>query len=138
MARFSMFNCPTWNDAAFRQLDTDARLLFIWSWTNPLSTICGLYQVSQRQMEIALSTDPDCLEERVALALEQLAAKPMVRYDEENEVIWVVNRAKHSNRSPKVAKAMQREVQDCPPSPLVDEFVARYGSMLNLRLREEE
>lgn len=131
MGRFTLLENSTYTDPAFVPLSTEARLLFIWSFTNLNAAICGLYRCSEREMRRALGRSG---ERRISSALEELAAKPLVRYDADNEVIWVVNRARHANRSPKVARAMQKEIEACPPSPLVPEFVAMYGSMLNVRL----
>lgn len=135
-----MVECALWGDPAFVELSTESRLLFIWSWTNPKAAICGLYHASEKQMERAIGHSiHDVPSEAGALehALGELRRKPLLKYDHDNEVLWVVNRARHANRSPKVARAMQREVEDCPPSPLVEEFVNTYGRMLDLRLRED-
>lgn len=138
MPRFSLIEHAIWNDPDFLKLSTEARLLFIWAWTNPGAAICGLYHASIKQMEKALgqqiAMDQEDAYIRVVTALGHLERKPIVKYDGDAEVLWVVNRARYANRSPKVARAMQKEVERCPSSPLVGEFVARYGQMLNLRL----
>lgn len=108
--------------------------MFFWSWTNPQSAICGLYVATTTDLRIALRDEPPATWHRVENALTELAQKPMVKYDRENEVIWVVNRVKHANRSPKVARAMQKEVGRVPDSPLLTEFVQRYGSQLGIEL----
>jgi hypothetical protein len=136
MGRFAMVECATWDDPQFQSLGTDARLLFLWSWTNPRAAICGLYHASERMLRRAISDQPLAEVERTWAALEELAAKPLLKYDAEAEVVFVVNRAKYANRSPKVAQRMQTEVEACPSSPLVGEFVNRYGEMLKLRLED--
>lgn len=124
-----------WNDTDFRDLTTDARLLFIWSWTNPEASISGLYHVSVKAMGRALgrpsghTLDQD-VEERVEKALEELGQKPLVLYDYDEEVIWVVNRARFTNRSPNQQKAIQRGYESCPPSPLREQFKNVYESIL--------
>ncbi len=133
---FEMFYRATWNDQAFIELSTDARLLFIWSFTSPPSALCGLYYVSPRQLERALEERPgassDPLRARVRDALLELARKPMVLYDDDAEVLWVVNRARYANRSPKVRVLLAREVRECPPSPLRDRFLEVYAQALDL------
>jgi hypothetical protein len=134
MARFTLLENAVWEDQAFRVLGVDARLMFLWAWSNPSAAICGLYHTSEKRLlrALELGAEPN----RIGRALEELSYKPLVRYDAANEVIWVVNRARHANRSPRVASRMQKEVQECPDSPLVEEFVAIYGEMLRLRLEE--
>lgn len=109
----------------------------MWTWTNPRSTICGLYQVSMWEMRLGLRENPPATEARVLKAIEELGAKPLVKFDAEHEVIWVVNRVRYANRSPKVARAMQKEVERAPTSPLVREFVEMYGGQLGIEIGDE-
>lgn len=132
---FEMLQRKIWHDRAFMDLSTDARLLFIWSWTHPANALCGLYHVSPRQLERALEerrgSDP-ALRARVKAALDELAVKPLVLYDDDAEVLWVVKRAEYANRSPKVAVMLRREFEECPPSPLKDRFIDAHGDRLGL------
>lgn len=133
--RFTLVENAVWEDPDFKRLSTDARLLFLWAWTNPNAAICGLYHTSETHLLKAL--EPGAEKDRLYPAMVELADKPLVLYDFNNEVVWVVNRARHANRSEGVAKRMQREVEACPESPLVDNFMAMYGQMLALRLKED-
>ncbi len=134
---FELFQRRIWTDPAFLELDVDARLLFIWTWTAPPNALCGLYHVSPRMLMNALEpprqgpAEP-ATRERVRLALVALARKPLALYDDDAEVMWVVSRAKHANRSPKVAVLLKREFEECPPSPLKDKFLRAHGSRLGL------
>lgn len=121
-----MLKTSTWDDPAFRELGPDGRLIFLWSWTNPDAAIGGLYHASLRQIARALSDDAPL--ERAERALRgELAAKPMIVYDFEQEMLWVVTRAAHANRSPKVAVAIMREWERCAPaSDLKAMFAVRY------------
>jgi hypothetical protein len=127
-----MIDKGTWTDDEFLALAPNSKLLFVWSWTNERAAICGLYEVSLRRA--SRETGLELLQ--VLEALAELALKPFVLYDEETEVLWVVNRAKHANRSPKVKMAMRREVERVPDSDLVDRFVELYGERLGLVLED--
>lgn len=134
---WEMFHRSIWTDRAFLELSVDARLLFIWAFTAPKNALVGLYEVSPRRLERALAegagpSDPG-LRERVRLALVELAAKPLVLYDDDAEVLWVVKRAEYANRSPKVLVRLQREVAECPASPLRDAFLKAYGRRLGIK-----
>jgi hypothetical protein len=138
MGDWVMLEQAIWNDPAFVELDTDARLIFLWSWSNPEAALGGLYHASEKQLVLALSSngtvlsgDPTHDASRLAAALEQLSRKPLLLYDDQAEVLWVVNRARHANRSPKVAVAIQREFDRCPPSPLKDRFQRKYRGLLS-------
>lgn len=135
MGEFSMVYKRMWNRPAFRQLDVDARCLFLWTWTNPQAKIGGLYHASVRAMASALGDPANGnvaeLEARVEAAITQLAAKPLVAYDYDTETVWVVNRAKHSITSPKVAVCVRREVELVAPGPLRERFLAMYGRAID-------
>jgi hypothetical protein len=131
-----MVETELWRDAAFRELGTDARLLFIWLWTSPQSTIGGIYSISPRMMEQALgenglgSSAAHGTDQRIGDALDELARKPLAVYDWDAEVVWVVNRAKYANRSPKTAIAIRREFEQVPDSPLREKFRRKYSELL--------
>ena len=129
---FAMVERGFWSDETVGGLSTDARLLFLWSWTNPRATIAGLYPVGQGPMRAALDRPDEARGARVRDALAELDAAGLVRYDDENEVLWVVNRARYANRSPATVKGMEREWRECPPSPLRDAFKRKYGRVLEL------
>lgn len=134
--QWEMFHKQVWLRPSFKALSSDARLLYLWSWTNPNATMAGLYECSPRDLARALA---DCngnpgaeLEARLGEAMAALAAKPLVLYDDEAWVIWVVGRVDHALRSPTQAKAMRREYEECPPSPLKGRFLSTYGELLEL------
>lgn len=136
MGDWTMVQHAVHDDPAYVELDADARLLFLWSFTNPDATLCGLYRASWRQLAGALAPlngrVPPEMDARVEAALNALEQKPLLLYDEDTEVLWVVNRARHANRSPKVATAMRREYERCPASQLKAQFRTRYGRQLDL------
>jgi hypothetical protein len=129
---WAKLQCEAWTDSKFMSLSTDARLLFLWAWTNDRAAICGLYECSPKQMKRGLGHQASeySQDERVEFALKELHDAGMVRYDDDNDVLWVVNRVKHANVSARAAKAMQREVRSCPDSPLVMAFLKKYGAEL--------
>lgn len=132
---WEMFYKRVWETGSFRALGTDARMIYLWSWTSPgPGRLAGLFQASPTQLAQALG-DADSLfgpRQRVASALRELAVKPLLLYDDEAEVLWVVGRVEHALRSPTQRVRMQREFVACPGSPLKDRFAATYGAQLQL------
>lgn len=142
-AAFEVVYEQVWTDEAFLDLTTDARLLFLWSWTQPRAAVCGLYSVATAELEAALGwnaelsprQDANARARRVRDALEELARKPLLLYDADGPVLWVVNRARYANISGRVAAMMRREFRSCPASPLKGEFERRYRATLRLEER---
>lgn len=114
-----------WDDPAFRALNADARLIFLYAWTSDRASIGGLHVASPRDLWRAVSDDLPTAS-RWERALDQLQAKPLLLYDDDAEVVWVVNRAKYANVSPRTQRAIQREYRRCPDSPLKTRFARRY------------
>jgi Rieske Fe-S protein len=128
LERYEKVHVKMWDDPAFVPLSTQARLLFIWSFTNSASTVSGLYKTSTENMGQALTEygrDVDIAVIESALA--ELARKPLVKYDWDNEVIWVVNRVRYAVTNEATRKKAQYEVDACPESPLKHEFAAVHN-----------
>jgi hypothetical protein len=124
-----------WQDPAYVELGPDARLLFLWSWTSPDAAIGGLYVASMRQLGRALSPAYNAaVARRIEAAIDELARKPLLAYDFDTETVWLVNRARHSMRSPKVRVAIAREYERVPEGPLKLAFVMKYGQDLGIPL----
>lgn len=135
MSGWAQVETRLWQDPAVVELGTDARLLFLWSWTSPDAAIGGLYVASLRQLGRALQADyGPHVAQRVEHALEELARKPLLAYDYDTETVWLVKRAHHSMRSPKVRVAIAREYDRVPDGPLKRAFAMRYGQDLGIPL----
>lgn len=143
MARptFAQVMTSLWRDRDFLALPTDARLLFLWSWTHDGAGVAGLYTASVLDLMLALESPPRSERliweattgNRVRAALAQLLTpKPMLLYDTDHEVLWVVNRARYANKSPRAAQLMRDEYERVPACPLRDEFSRRYWRELGL------
>lgn len=131
---FTMVLARTWRDPAFIDLGSDARLLFLWALSNPDAAMCGLYRATPTQMANALQRDgipAGSTVARVAVALDQLEVKPLALYDEQTQVLWVVNRARHANRSPACAEHMAREIARVPECILRRRFRRAYPGLLD-------
>lgn len=132
--RFTQVLHRTWADPDFLALGQSGRMIFLWSFTNPHAAACGLYVVTVPQLTAALG--PDTMRnlwlDHLDTALAQLARKPMLLYDEDASVLWVVNRARHANTSPRAQRLMRAEYDRVPPSRLRHKFHQLYAPMLQL------
>lgn len=124
-----------WDDAPIRELSADAKLLFLWSFTNSAcASLTGLTPVSPRKLRRVLHEAPLAAEKRIESALDELARKPLVVYDWDQELLWCVERTKHVNSSPKVAIGVANwfaSISASHPSPLLAKWKRRYGALLD-------
>jgi hypothetical protein len=107
----------------------DAKLLYIWSWTNEHNGMAGLYKIHEAMIcvETGLSV------ERLRDALAQIAEHEFAFYIE--GVMFVRTRAKRlRTRSPQIAKSIARDVSQIRSDhPLRIRFCETYEEMPWLR-----
>lgn len=124
-AEFRSVQTRMWReDDWFQSLDTDARLLFIYLFTNPSASICGLYRLPIRTMafESGLSV------ERVKELLDQFSAANKAHYAD--GVIWVV-RMRENQLPGKISKFVEvrldKDLAAIPDCELKRKYLIAYG-----------
>lgn len=128
-AEFRSVQTRMWReDEWFQGLDTDARLLFIYLFTNPSASISGIYRLPLRTMafESGLSV------ERVIELLAQFSAANKAHYAD--GTLWVVRMRENQIPgivSPKVKVRLDKDVAAVPDSPLKTAYLTHYGYPIN-------
>jgi DnaD/phage-associated family protein len=89
------FNTDLWNDAFVRKLPKDAKLLFIYLWTNPHCNQAGLYEIDLE----TIAFDTKLIEADIPALFELL--EPKVKWYPEVNLVWVKNFIKRQTKSPK-------------------------------------
>jgi uncharacterized phage protein (TIGR02220 family) len=118
-----------WDDSYIIQLDPNEKLLFLYLLTNPLTNICGVYQISLQRM--AFDT---------GLKLE-IVQRLLKRFETDERCLfrdgWIAMRnwLKHQNAgSPKVKQGIEMQLKAAPPG--LADYVSGNGiytiSHLNL------
>ena len=130
MGTFSLVHHAIWEDEAVRQLDGDGFRLFLWSFTNGTSaSLTGFTEASSRKIRRAVWPHERATEDRLEDVLMALAAKPLVLYDWDAELLLAVERPRYSVQNPNQAKAAAKWVAQLPPSPLVEQYRERYAHL---------
>jgi hypothetical protein len=107
-----------WDDAYIMKLDPSEKLLFMYLLTNPLTNICGVYQIQMKR--IAFDTGFDV----------EVATTILGRFEKDKKCLyrdgWVAMRnwLKHQNPSPKVAAGIKAQLE-AVPEPLA-KYVQGY------------
>lgn len=114
-----------WDDTWFTDLTPDAKLLFLYLFTNRRTTPCGVFEITIRAMsfETGLST------EQIQTALNLLA--PKVIWYAETQVIWVRNfyKRQRANSNERFASAA-RKALDAFPMAIQSDVVAYYPELI--------
>lgn len=111
-----------WEDEDFADLSVDARLLYIWSFSNERCNVAGLYKVRTKAMEV----DTGLTEARTAAALAELERARFVTYVD--GVLFVRSYVKHTRmRSPNMAIGIAKAVKAISPDhPQRRAFLEKY------------
>ncbi len=124
-AEFRSVQTRMWReDEWYQSLPTDARLLFIYFFTNPSASISGIYRLPLRTVEFESGIPMARIQELLAI----FSAAGKVHY--EDGTVWVVRMRENQipgNISPKVQIRLDKDVAAIPDSPLKARYLAHYG-----------
>lgn len=128
---YSTIEHAWWKDGAVAEMPLAARFLFVWSFTSsPMASLTGMSVVSTRALRRLLWPGESRTEDDLAVEIDALAAKPLVLYDWDHEVLWCVRRAGHALKNEKQAKGAARWLLSVPPeSPILGTFFEHYPSV---------
>jgi hypothetical protein len=112
-----------WSDPDFRRLAPAAKLMYLWSFTNPRCGMAGIYKVP---LELA-AFEMGLTERKTATALAELSDKRFLHYID--HVMWVRTRVKHlRTRTVQIARSIAKDVEQIPEEhPLRQAFLDTYG-----------
>lgn len=123
MSRREDVDNAIWSDGEFVEgLSPEAKLLYLWSFTNPRCGMAGMYRVMRSAIVLETGLPP----ERLDAALAELADRRFAFYD--GGVMWVRSRVKHlRTRGEKIAKAIRRDIDTVGDHEYVVQFRSEYG-----------
>lgn len=111
-------------DEWFQSLDTDARLLFIYLFTNPSASVSGIYRLPLRTIEFESGIPA----ERVKEMLAKFSAENKAHYAD--GVVWVVRMRENQlpgTISPQVKTRLDKDVASIPPCSIKTAYLRHYG-----------
>lgn len=102
-----------WDDTYIMKLDPIEKLLFLYLLTNPLTNICGIYEITPRRVAFDTGIDSEMVE------------KIFKRYEKEQKIVYqngwvcIVNFIKNQTLNPSVVKGIKRELKLVPRDSLL-------------------
>ncbi len=122
------FNSATWTDPWVRKLPKDAKILFLYLWTNNHKNLIALYPIDIDTMAFETALN----KKEVLKALTALRQK--VKYDPVNERVWIVNHVRHQYlRTGKVSVQIVKGIKKCliaARHPFANDFLRVYGDLV--------
>lgn len=122
------FNTQTWKDSWFRKLSTKAKNLFIFLWTNDHKNLACIYEIDIETICFYTGLTKKDVKDTLSILY------PKVKYDFENEVVWVVNFVRHQfmrteNISPKIITGIKNNLVQNNGHFFIGEFLKEYQSL---------
>ncbi len=108
MAKYRMVNVKFWDDTYIGNLDTTSKLLFLYFFTNPLTTISGIYEIQLKRIALDTGLDKETVE------------KVLVRFEKDGKMtfrdgwIYIKNFIKNQMVNASVLQGVEREIQLIP------------------------
>ncbi|MDQ3730280.1 MAG: hypothetical protein M3355_11910 [Actinomycetota bacterium] len=123
MSRREDVDNAIWGDPDFLHLSAPGRFLYLWSFTNPLCNMAGVYKVGQRTMAF----DTGLTSSQVAKGFRELREFAFWVYHD--PYLWVRSRVKHlRTRTEPMARSIHNVVEPIDPChPIRQKFLSTYG-----------
>lgn len=108
MAQSRIVNTDFWKDSYIVDLEPVEKLLFIYLFTNPRTSLAGIYEINNR--EISFDTGID--KEQVELILRKFSLAGKVYYEKN----WIVlsNFIKHQRLNPSIIRGIEKAIEELP------------------------
>lgn len=120
-SRYIRIATKFWQDEKARRLSDDAKLLYLYVLTSPHSNMAGYYVLPKPYV----AYDLQWLPERLDKALAELLRTGLIKYCEQNDVVFIPNFFKYNpiqNRNQAVGVA--KRVSELPANTLQKDFLA--------------
>lgn len=129
MSRREDVDNAIWSDPDFDAMTAEAKLLYLWSFTNQRCGMAGIYKVARRHMALETSVSDPIL----SRALAELEEARFVFYD--GQVLWVRSRIKHlRTKTSQIARSIRKDVDKIDDDhPYKASLVEMYGDHQWLR-----
>lgn len=102
---FRKFDTGTWQDPWFEALSKDAKLLFIYLWTNETCNAAGMYRLTKKRIYFDCGVDIDKTSEEI---------KEKIVWNTEETIVWVKNFFKHQRQNEKFSQSAVKAILGLP------------------------
>jgi hypothetical protein len=123
MARREMVVNTIW-DTELSEVKPTAKLIYVWSFTNPACGMAGVYPMPVRMIAGSLDLERD----ETQVALDELCVARLLWHD--GKWMWVRGRVKHiHSRTKQIAASIDKDLKVVPDGhPILNLFNEKYGS----------
>lgn len=114
------FDDNFWGDTFVQELDKDAKLLFLYLWTNKRCNSAGLYEITPKTITFETGISTSELPKLFEILKEKVVWIP------DQNIVWVKNFLKNQPQSPQFLKAVCDCLYNVNSNGIVDEYRSYY------------
>lgn len=112
-----------WTDPKVKDLEPDAKLLFLYLITNPHTHVSGIYYI----LKTTIQTETKLTGKGIDRVSDILSRARLCRFDANLSLVWVCRMMEYQARGEKARKsAAHHIIEDLHKSPLIMEFLREY------------
>ena len=117
------FNDNFWGDPFVQKIDKDAKLLFLYLWTNKRCNSAGLYEITLK----TISFETGLSENVIPSLFEKLKEK--VVWNQKDNMVWVKNFLKNQPQSPQFLKSVSDCLYNVNCNGMIEDFRSYYDAL---------
>lgn len=118
-----------WTDPRVRKLAGSGKLLFLYLITNTHTHVSGIYYLPR----IVIAHETGIPADRLDTLCDTLSGAGLVRFDAENEIVWVVNMFRYQGKGEKNTIAASQHLKSLHESPLCQQFASSYPEVTKIK-----
>jgi hypothetical protein len=124
--RYRSLKVTFWSDPTVAKLSLTESHLYLYLLLGPNAHLCGLYRMQKVLMEKEAGLGDAC-----DAALDALVQSDRISWDREREIVFVKRMLAHApNQTEKMIDAVLTQLLSLHGTPLINEFLDRYGTLI--------
>ena len=108
MAKSRMINTSFWSDPFIQDLNNNEKLLYLYFLTNERTSICGIYEITERTMAFDTGIELKKIKQTVDTLVHAGKIKRHKNW------IYLLNFSKHQKSNPSVEQGIKRAIKELP------------------------
>lgn len=122
MPRYSPIVSTIWHDKKFRHFSINAKILFIYMFSNESINLMGIYEFDEDEAKHRLSLEKSQFD----AALVEIEQAGKIMFDREAGTLWVKSYFKYQAKSPQVLTMVSGDLNTVQPK-FTQAFLEKYG-----------
>jgi len=121
LATYRQIHIKIWSSPDFQRLDSESKFIFIYLFSNAHRNEAALYRITPK----TISNETDLSVDIVISSLSRLSDDNLIKWDQENNIVWVVNAIKYQKLSPNEVTGIKKNLANIEHQ-FVDELLTYY------------